>query len=67
MPLWNIVLMFVLIVGLIAYQLYRRENEGFTGAIRQKMRPLLRNMRLKKEAMTKRMKRKYDVFEKKYL
>lgn len=67
MPLWNVVLMLVLVVGLVAYQLYRRENEGFTGAIRQKIRPLLRNMRLKQEAMTKRMKRNYGVFEKKYL
>jgi hypothetical protein len=67
MPLWNVVLMLVLVVGLVAYQLYMRENEGFTGAIRQKMRPLLRNMRLKQEAMTKRMKRNYGVFEKKYL
>jgi len=62
MPLWNVVLMFVLLVGLVAYQLYRRENEGFTGGIRQKMRPLLRNMRLKREAMTKNIKRNYAKF-----
>ncbi len=52
--------MFVLIVGLVAYQLYRRESEGFTSGIRQKMRPLLRNMRLKREAMTKNVKRHYE-------
>jgi len=62
MPLWNVVLMFVLIVGLVAYQLYRRENEGFVGDIRKKMRPLLRNMRISREAMTKKMKRKYEWF-----
>jgi len=60
MPLWNIVLMFVLLVGLVAYQVYRRENEGFTAGIRNKMRPLLRNMRLKREAMSKNIARKYD-------
>ncbi len=60
MSLWNVVLMFVLIVGLVAYQLYRRETEGFTSGIRQKMRPLLRNMRLKREAMTKNVKRHYE-------
>jgi hypothetical protein len=52
--------MFVLLVGLVAYQVYRRENEGFTAGIRHKMRPLLRNMRLKREAMSKNIARKYD-------
>jgi hypothetical protein len=60
MPLWNVVFMFVLIIGLVAYQLYRRENEGFTGGIRRKMRPLLRNMRLKREVMSKNIARKYE-------
>ena len=63
MPLWNVVLMFVLLIGLVAYQLYKSENsEGFTSGIRQKMRPLLRNMRLKREAMTKNIKRRYERF-----
>jgi thiosulfate reductase cytochrome b subunit len=62
MPLWNVVLMFILLIGLVAYQLYKKEDEGFTGDIRQKIRPLLRNMRLKKEAMTKNIKRKYENF-----
>ena len=62
MPLWNVVLMFVLVVGLVAYQLYRRESEGFTAGIRQKMRPLLRNMRLKRDAMTKKIRRNWNMF-----
>jgi hypothetical protein len=63
MPLWNVVLMFVLLVGLVAYQLYKSENrEGFTAGIRHKIRPLLRNMRLKREAMTKNIKRRYERF-----
>jgi hypothetical protein len=64
MPLWNVVLMFVLLVGLVAYQVYRSENEGF---ITHKMRPLLRNMRLKKEAMTKNVGHRWVMFKKKNL
>ncbi len=62
MPLWNVVLMFLLLIGLVAYQLYKRENEGFTSGIRKKIRPLLRNMRLKQEAMSKNIARKYEKF-----
>ena len=62
MSLWNVVLIFVLVIGLVAYHLYRRETEGFAGDIRKKMRPLLRNMRISREAMTKKMKRKYEWF-----
>jgi len=56
------VLIFMLLIGLVVYQLYWRENEGFTGDIRKKIRPLIRNMRLKKEAMTKNIKRRYENF-----
>ena len=60
MQLW-IVLMVVLLVGLVSYQIiYRREIEGFTASIRHKMRPLLRNMRLKREAMTENITRNWN-------
>lgn len=66
MPLWNVMLLFMLLLLLVAYQLYRRE-EGFTGRIRQTMRPILRNMRRKKDALSHKIAQKYRIFKHKYL
>lgn len=62
MPLWNVVLMFLLLIGLVAYHVYRRESEGFTAGIRQKLRPLLRNIRRKQESMSKHITKTYEKF-----
>jgi hypothetical protein len=60
MSLWSLVLL--MLVLFIAYQMYTRDYEGFVGDIKQKVRPLLRNVRRRSEAMTKKMKRKYEWF-----